>query len=299
MSSSQQKNDRVLSLYARLQMGDVIQKDEEAQRFGVTQKSIQRDLDTVRDFLASEYAGQTVVYDKRLNGYRLDAQTGKLSNSEILAVCKILLESRSLPKADMNALLDKLLSCCVPEENKKKVSALIGNEKLHYIEPHHGVSVLDRLWEIGTAIQEQRVMKIKYEKLKNYETVQRIIEPVGIMFSEYYFYLTAFIRDIDKAQAFENADDLYPTIYRIDRIRQYQIMDEYFQVRYADRFEEGEFRKRVQFMFGGKLQTIRFRYTGPSVEAVLDRLRLPKRRKILRVAGISRRRCSGKELRCG
>lgn len=272
MTSSQQKDDRVLSLYARLQKGDVIRKAEEAQRFGVTEKSIQRDLDTVRDFLASEYTGQTVVYDKRQNGYRIDSQTGKLSNSEILAVCKILLESRSLPKADMNALLDKLLACCVPEQNKKKVSALIGNEKLHYIEPHHGVSVLDRLWEIGTAVQEQRVMKITYEKLKNHEVVQRTIEPVGIMFSEYYFYLTAFIRDIDKEQAFENANDLYPTIYRIDRIKQYEIMDEHFQVRYADRFEEGEFRKRVQFMFGGKLQTIRFRYTGPSIEAVLDRL---------------------------
>lgn len=272
MTSSQQKDDRVLSLYARLQKGDVIRKTEEAHRFGVTEKSIQRDLDTVRDFLASEYTGQTVVYDKRLNGYRLDTQTGKLSNSEILVVCKILLESRSLPKADMNALLDKLLACCVPEQNKKKVSALIGNEKLHYIEPHHGVSVLDRLWEIGTAVQEQRVMKITYEKLKNHEVVQRTIEPVGIMFSEYYFYLTAFIRDIDKEQAFENADDLYPTIYRIDRIKQYEITDEHFQVRYADRFEEGEFRKRVQFMFGGKLQTIRFRYTGPSIEAVLDRL---------------------------
>lgn len=41
---------------------------------------------------------------------------------------------------------------------------------------------------------------------------------------------------------------------------------------YRDRFEEGEFRKRVQFMYGGRLERIRFRYTGPSVEAVLDRL---------------------------
>lgn len=39
-----------------------------------------------------------------------------------------------------------------------------------------------------------------------------------------------------------------------------------------DRFEEGEFQKRVQFMFGGKLERVKFRYTGPSVEAVLDRL---------------------------
>ena len=43
-------------------------------------------------------------------------------------------------------------------------------------------------------------------------------------------------------------------------------------VPYSQRFSEGEFRKRVQFMFGGKLQTVRFKYTGPSIEAVLDRL---------------------------
>ena len=41
---------------------------------------------------------------------------------------------------------------------------------------------------------------------------------------------------------------------------------------YQDRFEEGEFRKRVQFMYGGKLQKIKFWFHGDSVEAVLDRL---------------------------
>ena len=50
------------------------------------------------------------------------------------------------------------------------------------------------------------------------------------------------------------------------------MLNEHFQLPYRDRFEEGEFRKRVQFMYGGKLETIRFRYTGPSLEAVLDRL---------------------------
>ena len=100
----------------------------------------------------------------------------------------------------------------------------------------------------------------------------RIVEPAAIMFSEYYFYLTAFIRNIDKKKEFENADDLFPTIYRIDRVRKYKILDEHFHVQYADRFEEGEFRKRVQFMYGGKLQKIRFKYTGPSIESVLDRL---------------------------
>ncbi len=51
-----------------------------------------------------------------------------------------------------------------------------------------------------------------------------------------------------------------------------KVTEERFRVSYAQRFEEGEFRKRAQFMFGGKLRTVRFVYTGPSLEAVLDRL---------------------------
>ena len=89
------------------------------------------------------------------------------------------------------------------------------------------------------------------------------------MFSEYYFYLTAFLENKDH---FENPDDLFPTIYRIDRIKSWRVLDERFSVPYKDRFQEGEFRKRVQFMYGGRLECIRFKYTGPSIEAVLDRL---------------------------
>ena len=89
------------------------------------------------------------------------------------------------------------------------------------------------------------------------------------MFSEYYFYLTAFQ---ENKAAFENPEDIFPTIYRLDRIKSFRVLNEHFQVPYANRFEEGEFRKRVQFMYGGKLERIRFRYTGPSIEAVLDRL---------------------------
>lgn len=271
MRESHQKDERILSLYTRLQRGEVLRKAEEAHRFCVNEKSIQRDIESLRAFLEEEHNNQTIVYDKRLGGYRMDTRSGKLTNGEVLAVCKILLESRSLPKKDMDMLLEKLLQCCVPESNKKVVDKLIANEQLHYIEPHHGVSLFERLWDIGTAVQEQRVLEITYEKM-NHETVTRIVEPAAIMFSEYYFYLTAFIRNIDREKEFENSNDLFPTIYRIDRIKKYKITDEHFHVRYADRFEEGEFRKRVQFMYGGKLQTIKFRYTGPSIEAILDRL---------------------------
>lgn len=175
-------------------------------------------------------------------------------------------------REEMLPILDKLIACCVPEQNKKAVHDLIANEKYHYLEPHHGKFLLDGLWEIGQAIQQHQVMEIQYERLKEPRLVTRRIEPVGILFSEYYFYLTAFLKDVDKTTEFENANDRFPTIYRIDRIRSFQILNEHFCVPYKDRFEEGEFRKRIQFMYGGKLERIHFRYMGLSLEAVLDRL---------------------------
>ena len=197
------------------------------------------------------------------------SQPHGLSNDEILAVSKILLESRSLRRDEMLPILDKLIDYAVPEGNRRQVKRLISNETFHYVEPHHGKKLLHGLWEIGEAIQEQRVMEIEYERMKEPKLVTRRVLPVGLMFSEYYFYLTAFLED---KTDFENPDDIFPTIYRVDRIAAFRVLDEHFQVPYRERFEEGEFRKRVQFMYGGKLQRIRFRYIGPSIEAVLDRL---------------------------
>ena len=71
---------------------------------------------------------------------------------------------------------------------------------------------------------------------------------------------------------FEVLNDSFPTIYRIDRIRELKILDEKFFIPYRNRFEEGEFRKRIQFMYGGKLRNVKFKYIGDDIDAILDRL---------------------------
>lgn len=265
-----EKTARVLELYTKLLNGQTVNKLEEARAHGVNPRSVDRDIDTLRSFLADQHAGQELVYDRRAQGYRLaESAPVRLSNSEILAVCKILLESRSMRRDEMLPILDKLVSCCVPEDSRRAVAELLANEKHHYIEPHHRKSILGGLWELGQAIQQHKVIEIEYERMKEPRLVRRRVQPVGIMFSEYYFYLTAFLED---KSTFDNPDDIFPTIYRIDRIRSFTVTEESFRVPYKDRFQEGEFRKRVQFMYGGRLQTVKFTYSGPSVEAVLDRL---------------------------
>ena len=271
-SEDKSKSSRLLHLYTRFEEGKIVRKPEMAQKFQVTERSVQRDIDDLRCFFREQTPAKEIIYDRSVKGYRLKENTALLDNSEILAVCKILLESRSMVKKEMLPILERLVTCCVPEKNRKAVEELIGNEKVHYIEPHHKKLLLPDLWEIGQAVQNHQVAEIEYERLKEPKLVKRRIEPVGIMFSEYYFYLTAFLQDVDKETEFENKNDLFPTIYRIDRIQSFRVLDKKFEVPYTGRFEEGEFRKRIQFMYGGKLERIRFRYKGPSLEAVLDRL---------------------------
>ena len=94
---SEAKTDRVLAIYSRFVGGAVLNKADLAQQFHVTQRSIQRDIESLRCFFAEQELPQDIVYDKRSRGYRLiDNAQKKLSNSEVLAVCKILLESRSM-----------------------------------------------------------------------------------------------------------------------------------------------------------------------------------------------------------
>lgn len=271
-SLAEAKSMRLLTMYGRLMDGKVIKKKELAAEFGITQRSVQRDLESLRVFFADEMMGREILYDSRDHGYRLSHAFPKgLSNSEILAVCKILLESRSMNREEMMPILDKLLDCCVPDTSKKAVTKLIANERFHYIAPRHGKNILPGLWDIGQAVEKHCVMEIEYLKMDGTST-NRVVEPVGLMFSEYYFYLVAFVRNEPYTSYFKKKKTLLPAIYRIDRIQNFTITDEHFTPAYADRFQEGEFRKRVQFMYGGKLNRVKFKYVGPSIEAVLDRL---------------------------
>ena len=264
-------------MYVRLCEGKVINKVEEAQRFGVDERTIQRDLDDIRAFLdersilhSTEH--RSIKYDRTHKGFIMcGVEDALMSNSEILAVSKILLESRAFTKKEIGSILDKLIRGCVPQKNMKLVSDLISNEKYHYVELQHQTSTKDRLWELGTDIRDCELLEIQYEKkVPEKETVTRLIEPVALLFSEYYFYLNAYI--VEKQGNEYVSKYNYPAIFRLDRIQDYRKIGKKYHIAYSDRFEEGEFRKKVQFMFAGELLRVKFKYYGTSIDVILDRL---------------------------
>lgn len=271
------KTQRILGIYSKLANGYIVNKAEEAVNYGVNERSIQRDIDDIRNFIDSDPSMQgmmnAVIYDRSARGYRLETQYRmRLTNNEIFAVCKILLESRAFSKSVMQEILEKLIECCVPQKNQKLVEDLIKNEEFHYVEPQHKSDFLNTLWDLGIAIRNYSYIEISYKRTKDKRVVTRRLKPVGIMFSEFYFYLTAFIDDPKTQENFDVINDSFPTIYRLDRIHDLKILDDHFHIPYSSKFEEGEFRKRIQFMYGGKVQWIRFENLGVDVDAILDRL---------------------------
>lgn len=258
-------------MYNRLIGGKVVFKNDILDKFQINERTFYRYIKNIKEFIenpSSELIGQSIDFDRLKGGYILNGKAeNNLNEKEILAISKVLLESRGFVKSEIQSILNKLLENCVSED-KDKIKRIIGNELINYESPRHEKELLDKLWEISNAIKEQNVLEIGYYKMGcdgklQDEVTNRTLYPQGLLFSEYYFYLIAFI---------EGASYEYPTIYRVDRIENLIVTDRKYKVDYSERFKDGEFRKLIQFMHTGKLERIKFRYTGWSIEAVLDKL---------------------------
>lgn len=258
------KGFRLLNIYERLNKGEIVNKETLADDFGVSLKTIQRDIDDLRAYLAETHFTESDVsikYDKAKNGYyliRLEREW--LTNEEVLALCKILLESRAFCKKEMSALINKIVMQSTPND-RKMIEDIIRNEYQSYIPLKHNKQLLSPLWKISEYIRGQKIITFNYER-QDKKTSIKTAKPVAIMFSEFYFYMIAYVVDDPKN---------IPIVFRIDRIKNVKETGEIFQIPYRDRFNDGEFRKRVQFMYSGELKTVKFKYSGV-LEAILDRL---------------------------
>lgn len=273
MNTQQKKTGRVLSLYDRLNSGKMIYLKDEITSTGISDREFKRDIMELRAYLAEKAADgecrKEIIYDRKRNCYYLQEMKKALpEHQEIYAIAKILLGSKGLSRTEMSETVEYLLSLCGDEDERKEVKRNLANELLNYQGPNHGRDLIGMVWTLAQAVEHQNLLEVRYRRLEGKQEVQRVLEPVGVMFSEYYFYLLAFIKGVRE----EKGKKLNPTIYRIDRIQDMKVLDEHFQIPYFDRFEEQKFRDSTPLMFGGDIHRLKFWYSGPSLEAVLDRI---------------------------
>lgn len=255
---------RLLNIYERLSAGESVVKRHLADEFGVSEKTVQRDLDEIRTYFYDNNQYETdamIRYNRATNSYSLiRSERNCLTNTEILVTCKILLESRALCKDELFKIIDKIL-LQASEADRTLIKNLILSEYNGFVELKHKKKLLNPIWMLSECIEECKVTSFYYVR-QDGKTTKKTVKPVAIMFSEFYFYLIAFAADDSKD---------YPIVFRIDRITDIKKENRNFFIPYRDRFSDSEFRKRIQFMYSGELKKVTFEYSGV-LEAILDRL---------------------------
>lgn len=257
------KLDRVLEIFFRGLRGEDLSVQRLADEYEVSTKSVTRSINALKNFLADhrELVGHTQLqYLHRDKCYRLYMDEF-LSSKELFALVEIMIGARAFSRDELLALTGKLRRFTTPED-RQKLNELIRKELYHYPQIKHDCdSVEDNLWQLVNCINEKREISIDYYRMDRKWVTHRL-RPASVMFTDYYFYLIAFLTE-GKTEK--------PYYFRIDRIRQITVHRKKFGAD-APSFDEGLLRQRSLFMFPGKLQTIRFEFTGPSVQAVLDKI---------------------------
>ena len=235
-----------------------------ADEYAVSTKSISRNIADLKAFLADnrELVGNTELeYSHRDKCYRLFMEEF-LSNKELFALVEVMIGARAFSRDELLSLVDKLKRFTTGDD-KPKLSELIRKELYHYPEVKHDCeSVQGTLWQIVNCITEKKEISIEYYRMDRKWVTHRL-RPASVMFTDYYFYLIAFVTEgkIDK-----------PYYFRLDRIKDIIEHRKKFTMENIPNFDEGLLRKRSLFMWPGELRTIRFEFSGPSVQAVLDKI---------------------------
>ena len=256
------RRDRLLEIFFRGVRGEDLSVRELADRYEVSTKSITRNINDLKAFLADhrDLVGNTrLEYSHQAKCYRLYMDQF-LSSKELLALVEVMIGARAFSKEDLLCLTGKLKGFSTPE-GRQLLSELIKKELHQYPQVRHDCdSVMDHLWLLSNCITEHREITIDYYRMDRKWVTHRL-QPVSVMFTDFYFYLIAF---------FATGSRKRPYYFRIDRMRQIRV----HRVKYEDTpdFDEGLLRRCSLLMLPGKMRTIRFEFSGPSLQAVLDKI---------------------------
>ena len=261
---SNTKQYRILEIFFRSLRGEDVSVQKLADEYQVSTKSVSRSIGELKNFLADhrDLVGNTeLTYSHKDKCYRLYMDEF-LTNHELFALVEVMIGARAFSKMELLTLVDKLERFTTGED-RATLAELIRKELYHYPEVKHDCdSVQQQLWQVVNCITHKKEISIEYYRMDRKWVTHRL-RPASVMFTDYYFYLIAYMSEgkTDK-----------PYYFRLDRIKHITEHRKRFNTDDMPEFDEGALRARSLYMWPGTLRTIRFEFTGPSVQAVLDKL---------------------------
>lgn len=247
-------NERIIEIFLRLLDNQNLNVANLSNEYDVDIRTIQRDFSTIKK-LAHLFDYELVKEKYTKNMYLQNPN--KLVFEDTLAITKILLASRALPKEEMEILLKNLI-VLNPDGDAESITKSISNELTFYYPLTHNQELLQKIKEMEQFILEKKLIEILYKK-NDGSLTKRTVLPVSIFFSDYYFYIICY----------EVSKERYINL-RLDRFIEIKQTKETFKIVYSERHEEKKLREQMILMHFGKEVIFRFKFSG-IVEAALDK----------------------------
>lgn len=258
------KVSRVLMLFNSFIKGAKINKADFSNRYEINGRTFDRDIEAIRNFLAEVNVHVEIQFDKAQNVYYMPNihiyDDRKMGSIEAIILLKLLLSSRVLRKDEMQGIVRSLYSLLDKAEKKLTINS-ISDEMENYISPVHGKSIMKMLEDLNKVIQRRIKIDLNYIEKSGLAIKQRVL-PVSFIFCEFYFYLIAFLDE-------RNCN--FPRIFRVDRIKNFQMTNEKYNENLYERYNQKNMRKHLQFMDAGEITNARIRCRDSNVELLRDR----------------------------
>ena len=224
------RTDRLVAMVLRLQGRRVVRASELAAHFGITERTVYRDIAALGE-AGVPISGEAGVGYSLLKGYSLPPVMFTADEATSLFVGGELVKqfTDASLQAPMVSALDKLRAV-LPRDRQDHVERLVQRTLVYGQSRRHAApEAADQRWllPVQQGVVLRRVLRMTYQGRARAEETHRDVEPLGVAFYGGAWYLVAWCR---LRQDHRN--------FRIDRIRRLELSAVKFEVREGFSFKK-------------------------------------------------------------
>ncbi len=187
-----EKAIRILKMYELMLNGREIQKAPFCVEYGISDRTFDRDIRTIRLFLSEEYSGREIQYSPDRKSYQISGslESGELSLLELTVIIKILKSEQALEKSEFEELA-KSLQCVTERGKSKAVKELIQNEVRQYEDRKGQKTFLQMFSDLLDCISNRNPIQLELKEGGHGKKKVKIF-PVAVEYQDAGFYLLGY-----------------------------------------------------------------------------------------------------------
>lgn len=251
-------NDRVAEIFIRMIQGETIYKKDEALRYKISERSIERYMKSIGDYIQDSGINMSYIRKSMPTRYSITKNTD-IPFEEILTLLKIVIGTRAFNKPEFEQLKNRLLSQ-LSKDDRAKATRLTNSTVAKYVPIKSKFNLLGRIKDFSNYIDDNTTIDYKYLSSTGILR-QGFALPVSLYFDTFYFYIVMYSEETEKSIP-----------YRLDRFQKYNASKaRKIKIPQMLKKDDGEDRKDTYLLNYGHTVNFEFYYSGYP-QTALDRI---------------------------